>query len=182
MNRLMVLILLASAPALACELPQNKSTDASTTAETAGDVGVGDHEWFYLSITDETAVSDSDGMPGVDIDTIAVSRDGSFLFAGCKKVELYGASPVHAENAHVDPSKATLGVREQSKEAGFVSLAGGTLVCELPVMLKSGDELTIWEVDGDADDSYSLTFATTPTGKDSTTVGPYEASITLTVP
>ncbi len=182
MIRIPALIILTLTCLFGCELPQHKSSDTTSTSETAGEVEVGNHEWFYLSITDETAVADSDGMPGVEIDTIAVSRDGGFLFAGCKKVELYGASSAHAENVFVNTTKATLGVREGSKEAGFVSLAGGTLVCELPVMLKSGDELTIWEVDGDADDSYSLTFATTPTGKDSTTIGPYEASITLTVP
>jgi len=174
-------ILLLAVGLAACELPQNKSKTASDATVVEGDAG--DHTWHYLSIVDNTSVAASDGMPGADIDAIVILHEGEFLFAGCTEVTLLGEDNItHGENPFIDPSKATLGVREQTKTGGFLSLAGGTLLCELPLSVVSGDEITVWEIPGDATDSFSVTFATEATGGESQTLGPYEGTVTLTVP
>ena len=176
-----VLSLLFMVSVLGCELPQNKvpgEDDASTSQP-----DVGDHTWYYLSIIDESIVADADGLPGADIDAIVILREGIFIFAGCGEATLFGEDNItHADNPFLNPVNATLGVREQSKSGGFVSLAGGTLFCELPLAIESGDEITIWEVAGDTADSFSIVFSTAPSSGESATAGPYEGTVTLTVP
>lgn len=178
---LTALLLLFIVPVLGCELPQNKTPGDPDTSVSEPDVG--DQTWYYLSIVDESEVADSDALPGADIDAIVIVRDGTFIFAGCGEATLFGEDDVtHGENPFVNPANATLGVREQSKTSGFVSLAGGTLFCELPLAIESGDEITIWEVAGDTADSFSVVFATAPSSGESATVGPYEGTVTFTVP
>ena len=162
--RAMRLVLPITACALlvasACDLPQDKD---KTYADDVGDantseVGEGEHTWKMLRITDESAAED-DSAPGADIDAIVVFRDDEFVFAGCAEATLFGEDEAHKDNDFVDPDRATLAVREQSEGNGFVSLGGGTLFCELPLALRTGDKLTIWEMEADAKDGWRLAVA-----------------------
>ena len=149
---------------MGCELPQNKEAASSEAVSDGEDVDVetaGDSTWKMLRITDRDG-TDLATMPGADIDAIVVFRDGEFISAGCANPTLFGvAEGVHEGNAFVSVEKATLDVREQSEGSGFVSLGGGSLVCELPVAVLSGDSLEIWEVEADARDAWKVALAET---------------------
>ena len=175
-------VLLLAFTATGCELPQNKTTDDSDASSTT-DGGETIREWRYLTITDEAPMTAADGLPGADIDAIVIHRDGEFISAGCVEVSLYGEDSLnHGENSHVDPDGATLWVREQSEEFGFVSLAGGTLLCELPLTIQTGDEITIWEVSSDAADSFSVSFSTDPSGGESASAGSFVSTQSFGAP
>jgi hypothetical protein len=136
-----------------------------------------------MTITDEAPMTAADGLPGADIDAIVIHRDGEFLLAGCTEVNLFGEDDIlHGENPHVDPEGATLAVREQSVDKGFVSLAGGALLCELPMTVLTGDEVTIWEVPGDALDSFNVSFSTDPSGGTAASAGSFISTHTFAAP
>ncbi len=165
-----------------CELPQNKTTDGSD-ASGATDGSETIRQWRYLTITDETPMTAADGLPGADIDAIVIHRDGEFISAGCVEVSLYGEDSLnHGENPHIDPNAATLWVREQSEQAGFVSLAGGTLLCELPLTIQTGDEITVWEVPSDGADSFSVSVSSDPSGGESASAGSFVSTHTFPAP
>lgn len=166
----------------ACELPQNKGLD-DTDGSMSPDSGDQIRQWQYIAITDETPMTPSDGLPGADIDAIVVHRSGEFLSAGCVEVSLYGEDSLnHGENKHVDPEAATLWVREQSSTSGFVSLAGGTLLCELPLSIQTGDEITVWEVSEDGADTFSVSVLSDPSGSDNASVGSFVSTQTFSTP
>ena len=178
----LVLIALLTLTVSACELPQNKTSDGSDASNTT-DGGETIREWRYLTITDEAPMTAADGLPGADIDAIVIHRDGEFISAGCVEVSLYGEDSLnHGDNANVDPNGATLWVREQSEASGFVSLAGGTLLCELPLVIQTGDEITIWEVPSDGADSFSVAFSTDPSGGESASAGSFVSTHTFQAP
>ena len=179
---LTVLALILFSFGTGCELPQNKSTDGSD-ASNGTDAAETVREWRYLTIADEAPVTAADGFPGADIDAIVIHRNGEFLSAGCVEVSLYGEDSInHGENNHVEPEGATLWAREQSQESGFVSLAGGTLLCELPMPITTGDEITIWEVATDAADAYLVSVSSDPSGGESAVAGSFVSTATFTAP
>ena len=177
-----VLALFVALTITGCELPQNKTDDGSDASSTT-DGGETIREWRYLTIADEAPMTAADGLPGADIDAIVIHRNGEFISAGCVEVSLFGEDSLnHSENSHVDPDGATLWVREQSEESGFVSLAGGTLLCELPLPIQTGDDVTVWEVPSDAADSFSVSFSTDPSGGESASAGSFVSTHTFPVP
>ena len=166
----------------ACELPQNKGVE-DTDGSVSADGGDQIRQWNFLTITDETSMTPADGLPGADIDAIVIHRAGEFLSAGCMEVSLYGEDSLnHGENKHVDPQAATLWVREQSSASGFVSLAGGTLLCELPLPIQTGDEITIWEVANDGADAFSVAVLSDPSGSENASVGSFVSTQTFSTP
>lgn len=180
----LTIVLLGVAYALltGCELPQDKAPEDGD-ALAAGDGPTIVQEWRYLTILDRTPMTAADGMPGADIDAIVIHRDGSFVMAGCTEVSLYGEDDInHGENPHLNPDKATLAVREQVETGGFISLAGGTLLCELPLPVLSGDEITIWEVAADGLDSFEVALSTDPSGGTSANAGSFISTQTFVAP
>ena len=163
-------LLLGSA---ACDLPQNSQEESSSTTDDPDDSNTdntligGERSFKMLRLTDQSSDSEA-SMPGADIDAVVVFRDGTFISAGCYQATLFGAETGEGEgsgNGNLDPSRATLPVREQSEGSGFVSLSGGALFCELPVAVRTGDQIEIWEVEGDKQDGWKAALAESVDGE-----------------
>ncbi len=166
--------------AASCELPQNQAPPSASDAA-GGDVA-STGAWKILRLADVAASADQ-SAPGADIDAIMVVMGGELVSAGCTDATLFGEDTARfGGNPHVDPAQATLNVREQSETGGFVSLGGGTLVCELPLAVRAGDTLTIWEVDADGADAYRVSLAREAAGDEVLDLGEQQGTVTLTVP
>lgn len=176
-----VVVAIATLLAAACELPQDSKGQPSPGSD-VGDVSVGNWTWLLLRIVDKEALDATDALPGADIDAIVLFHDGAFLFAGCADASLFGEDPAHQDNVNVDPDRATLAVREDSEGSGFVSLGGGTLLCELPVEVHSGDLISIWEIESDGAEQYSVSFAENAGDGASESAGTFTGSAEITVP
>lgn len=164
----------------ACTLPQNQASPAA--ADAAGSDAASTGAWKILRLAD-LAASEDQSAPGADIDAIMVTMDGELVSAGCTDVTLFGEDTARfGGNPHVDPAQATLNVREQSETGGFVSLGGGTLVCELPLAVRAGDTVTVWEVDADGADGYRVSLARDAAGDEVLDLGEHQGTATLTVP
>jgi hypothetical protein len=164
MTRPTLLVVLCALALAACELPQNQGS--------GGDASNGDADgatvirtYRYLLLVDEENASASP-VPGPDIDAIVFFQDGDFLFAGCSQANLFGQDDLkYPENLHENIDAATLSVREDSIASGFLSLAGGTLFCELPLQVQTGDSLIVWEVEGDGAERWQASFAAKADGE-----------------
>jgi len=171
---------MAAAPLGACELPQNQAPPSG--ADAAGSDVASTGAWKILRVAD-LAASEDQSAPGADIDAIMVTMGGELVSAGCTDATLFGEDTARfGGNPHVDPAQATLNVREQSETGGFVSLGGGTLVCELPLAVRAGDTLTIWEVDADGAEGYRVSLARDAAGDDVLDLGEQHGTVSLTVP
>ncbi|MCB9728570.1 MAG: hypothetical protein H6744_18635 [Deltaproteobacteria bacterium] len=148
----------------ACELPQNKNgggSDASSDTDGGGVV----RTYSLLLLVDHEKAKSSP-LPGPDIDALAVFHDGEFLFAGCAQATLFDEDTnTYPENLHSDVDAASLSVREDTIGSGFLSLAGGTLYCQLPVTVTTGDSLFVWEVEGDGAERWRASFAASSEGE-----------------
>ena len=188
-----------------CELPQQKAGGAADAEEGTATGGGGESNpngYNVIRIVGDpvdlvacdgetpcAAVSEScieglclDSAPGVDVDAIVAFRDDVFLFAGCSDITLMGEDDIAvAGTTNADPLEATLGVAEQSMTGGFVSLTGGTLLCELPLTLMPGDQLEIWEVEEDGGEPWICGFAES-VGGDFINADEVSGSVRLTAP
>ncbi len=143
-----------------CDLPQNQTY--SDTGEDDGSGGDGSGvvtTWRLLQLADLEEAENS-VMPGTDIDAIVAFRDGEFLFAGCATASLFDQNDAqYPVNNHEDIDDATLAVREDGASGGFLSLAGGVLVCEFPIDLQTGDTLLIAEIESDGAEQWQALVA-----------------------
>lgn len=148
-------------PSTACDLPQNKTySDTGSGGVSGGGGGSGEiTTWRLLQIADVSG-ADNSMMPGADIDAVVAFRDGEFLFAGCATASLFDQDDaVYPVNNHDDVEDATLAVREDGASGGFLSLAGGVLVCEFPIDLQTGDVLLIAEIEADGAEGWQALVA-----------------------
>ena len=176
----LLLVLVLASPA--CELPQQKNKGAGSDASSGDASGSGERRsWTVVRLVGEGGEA-ADDRPGADVDALVAFRDDVFLFAGCGETSLFGVGQDHAGKPFVDKGGATLAAREQSNAYGFVSLAGGTLLCELPLPLETGDVLEIWEMEDDGADGWSIGFAETAAADFEGTSGPHKGTQTLGVP
>ena len=162
-------LLVASLQVVACDLPQNASADSGAdTAEDAPEPDTEPRSWRLLKLIDRSQIDETE-MPGLDLDAIVVSLDGTFISAGCKGVPVVYESDTQGSsevNAHSDPSLATLhAVDGESASGGFVSLASGVFTCELPVPVWTGSTISIFEVEGDGDEAWDARLAPDATGE-----------------
>ncbi|MEZ4266971.1 MAG: hypothetical protein R3F39_11375 [Myxococcota bacterium] len=159
MKRLTQLTLLGLLAFAACELPQNQG-GGSDAGQSDADGATVIRSYRYMLIVDKENAKASP-VPGPDIDALVFFHDGDFLFAGCAQASLFGQDTLaYPENLHESVDAASLSVREDSMAAGFLSLAGGTLFCELPLSVTTGDTVFVWEVDGDGAERWQASFAT----------------------
>jgi hypothetical protein len=150
--------------AAACELPQNQGSGGKDASSDADGGGVIRTYRFLLLVDKENAKASP--LPGPDIDALAVFHGDNFLFAGCSQASLFDQDELaYPENLHSDIDDASLAVREDTIASGFLSLAGGTLFCELPLPVVTGDTLHIWEVEGDGPERWQASFATKADGE-----------------
>jgi hypothetical protein len=157
-----VLAVALMAGASGCDLPQDDALIGG--GEGGSNVAAGDGAYTIVQILDGSGDTTT-GFPGADLDALVATRSGAFLFAGCADVSLVGEDSVtHRGNLFLDPDLATLHAAEQVSTHGFVSLAGGTLFCELPLPLVAGDLLEIWEMEADGADPLSVGFASVAGG------------------
>ncbi len=158
MTRPPLIFLLFALALAACELPQNQGSGKDASGgDTDGATLIRTYQ--YLLLVDHENAKASP-VPGPDIDAIVFFRDGDFRFAGCSQASLYGQDELkYPENLHAGVDAATLSVREDSLAAGFLSLAGGTLFCELPLEVRTGDSVIVWEVEGDSAERWQASFA-----------------------
>ncbi len=174
--------LLCALAAAGCELPQDKKGNPTDASEDGADTkGGAPRDFRLLRIVDLGGTTD-EAAPGADIDAIVVFRDEVFLAAGCTQATLFGADlDLHGGNPLLDPAGATLTVREQSTKGGFVSLGKGTLLCELPVLVRTGDVIAVWEAEGDGRDRWRAGVAAS--ADDSfETIGDFEGTASFVVP
>lgn len=152
---LSIAISLAFAMSMGCDLPQDGTNvdepDAAVTLT---------GKFSYVRITDDSNTGTTPS-PGADIDAIVVFSGGeTFVSAGCSETSLFGEDrDLHGDNPFMDPDKGTLSFKEQSDGYGYVSLGGGTLICELPVAVQTGDSVFIYEMEEDKKDSYRVILA-----------------------
>lgn len=163
----------------ACDLPQNKDKTAGGDATVTTDGG----PWKLLRIHD-LGGTEAVSLPGADIDAIVVfDADGVFISAGCTEATLFGEDELlHADNPHLDPAKGTLSFREGSEASGFVSLGAGTLVCELPIAVVTGDVIHLFEITADKTDSYEVSLAEDAADGETVSLGAFSGSVEIIVP
>lgn len=172
------LLLAAGVAASAGCLPQeDNSSDSDVIDDTDGPIEI--RTWRMLALEDLGASEDGSDMPGADIDAIAAFIDDEFVFAGCQAPALHGTDPdVLAESEHSDAETASLHARD---EAGFFSLAGGVLICSLPVPIVTGTVIEIWEIESDGAESWQASVADSALG-DYEVVGIVDGSGTFVAP
>ncbi len=155
----------------ACSLPQDSVSDPSDTTQSDSSGPTEIRTWRMLRLEDLGASDDGSPMPGADIDAIAAFIDGDFLFAGCDSPSLFDTDPdVLAESEHSEAATATLHARDQT---GYFSLAGGVLICELPVPITTGTVVEIWELSADGSETWRAAVA-------DSAIGDYEDAGTVT--
>jgi hypothetical protein len=169
---------LALSGLLACELPQDKNQDASTQ-ET---VSTGTSQSFKMLYLVDGSTTQEGDTPGADIDALVVFREKLFLFAGCAEVSLFGEAAAHQDKPAVDADQGTLAIREAAEGSGFVSLAGGTLTCELPLAIQTGDVLQLWEIEADGKELVKVSLAEAPGAPATTAAGELTGTAELQVP
>lgn len=167
--------------AAGCDLPQNESP--SEPEPDGGSASGGDGVYSLLRLGDKGGKTEGEVAPGADIDSVVVFRDGTFLAAGCRGASLFGVDEtLHGDNPNVDPEGGSLSAREASEAGGFVSLGSGTLLCELPVNVRSGDVVEVWEMEADGKDGWTAAVAEDADSDFVSVGGSFAGSAQFTVP
>ncbi len=107
-----------------------------------------EHVWNIVAIQDQTAECDGDA-PGADLDGVELYRDGEEVAAVAALLDskLWGSRPCPLQapgGASWEALKAADGVAD--------SLNGTTVFLRLDAPMRVGDDLVIYELDGEGDE------------------------------
>lgn len=123
--------------------------------------------YILLSDTSDDKTLVNTPSPGADIDAVEITKNEKSYFGTAVASSNILDGKEKNVSKYITPSSSLGSPEDDDALTGYVSLGGGEIIIEIPVIAKNGDTLTVYEIGSSNNanpDYYDIYTSDSPTG------------------